>query len=54
MMSKHKDPKALMRYDYGRENLDQNAVKFLQYEEELVIPTVNISLRSNPLTCNQK
>jgi integrase len=33
MMSKHKDPKTVMRYDHGRENLDQNAVNFLQYEE---------------------
>jgi hypothetical protein len=28
-MSKHKDPKTVMRYDHGRENLDQNAVNFL-------------------------
>ena len=34
MMSKHRDPKTVMRYDHGRENLDQNAVNFLQYEEE--------------------
>ncbi len=34
MMSKHKDPKTVMRYDHGRENLDQNAVNFLRYEEE--------------------
>lgn len=34
MMSKHKDPKTVMRYDHGRENLDQNAVNFLQYDEE--------------------
>jgi integrase/recombinase XerD len=33
MMSKHKDPKTVMRYDHGRENLDQNAVNFLDYEE---------------------
>ncbi len=33
MMSKHKDPKTVMRYDHGRENLDQNAVNFLEYEE---------------------
>lgn len=31
MMSKHKDPKTVMRYDHGRENLDQNAVNFLDY-----------------------
>jgi integrase/recombinase XerD len=31
MMSKHKDPKTVMRYDHGRENLDQNAVNFLSY-----------------------
>jgi integrase len=34
MMSKHKDPKTVMRYDHGRENLDQNAVNFLRCEEE--------------------
>jgi integrase/recombinase XerD len=34
MMSKHRDPKTVMRYDHGRENLEQNAVNFLQYEEE--------------------
>jgi site-specific recombinase XerD len=34
MMSKHKDPKTVMRYDHGRENLDQNAVNFLSYESE--------------------
>lgn len=34
MMSGHKDPKTVMRYDHGRENLDQNAVNFLDYEEE--------------------
>ena len=34
MMSKHRDPKTVMRYDHGREILDQNAVNFLQYEDE--------------------
>ena len=34
MMSGHKDPKTVMRYDHGRENLDQNAINFLQYEED--------------------
>jgi integrase/recombinase XerD len=34
MMSKHKDPKTVMRYDHGRENLNQNAVNFLGYDEE--------------------
>ena len=28
------DPKTVMRYDHGRENLDQNAVNFLVYDEE--------------------
>lgn len=32
MMSKHKDPKTVMRYDHGRENLEQNAVNFLDYK----------------------
>jgi integrase len=35
MMSKHKDPKTVMRYGHGKENLDQNAVNFLKYEEEI-------------------
>lgn len=34
MMSGHKDPKTVMKYDHGRENLDQNAVNFLIYDEE--------------------
>jgi integrase/recombinase XerD len=34
MMSKHKDPKTVMRYDHGRENLELNAVNFLRYEDE--------------------
>jgi integrase/recombinase XerD len=34
MMTKHRDPKTVMRYDHGRENLDQNAVNFLAYDEE--------------------
>ncbi len=38
MMSKHRDPKTVMRYDHGRENLDQNAVNFLQYDEESSAP----------------
>ena len=36
MMSKHRDPKTVMRYDRGRENLEQNAVNLLGYEEELL------------------
>jgi len=34
MMSGHRDPKTVMRYDHGRENLEQNAVNFLDYIEE--------------------
>jgi integrase/recombinase XerD len=34
MMSGHRDPKTVMRYDHGRENLDQNAVNFITYEDE--------------------
>jgi len=33
MMSKHRDPKTVMRYDHGRENLEQSAVNFLNYSE---------------------
>jgi site-specific recombinase XerD len=34
MMSKHRDPKTVMRYDHGRENMEQNAVNFLMYDED--------------------
>ena len=34
MMSGHKDPKTVMRYDHGRENLELNAINFLSYDEE--------------------
>jgi len=34
MMSGHKNPQTVMRYDYNRENLDQNAVNFLDYGSE--------------------
>jgi site-specific recombinase XerD len=34
MMSGHRDPKTVMRYDHGRENMEQNAVNFLDYTEE--------------------
>jgi hypothetical protein len=33
-VSKHGDPQTVLRYDCGRENLGQNAVNFLGYEEE--------------------
>jgi hypothetical protein len=34
MMSGHKAPKTVMRYDHRPENLEQNAVNFLDYGEE--------------------
>lgn len=34
MMSGHKDPKTVMKYDHGRENLEQNATNFLHYDDE--------------------
>jgi integrase/recombinase XerC len=34
MMSGHKDPKTVMRYDHGRENLELNAANFLTYDDE--------------------
>jgi len=34
MMSKHEDPKTVMQYDHERENLHQNAINFLDNEEE--------------------
>jgi site-specific recombinase XerD len=33
MMSKHKDPKTVSLYDYGRENLELNPVNTLTYDE---------------------
>jgi integrase len=33
MMSGHKDPKTVMRYGPHRENMEQNAVNFLNYDE---------------------
>jgi integrase/recombinase XerD len=33
MVTKHKDPKTIMRYDRARENLDNNPVNFLNYNE---------------------
>lgn len=32
-MSGHADPKTVMRYDHHRENLEQNAIRFLHYED---------------------
>lgn len=34
MMSGHKDPKTVKRYDHSRENLELNAVNFLAYFEK--------------------
>lgn len=34
MMSKHRGPKTMMRYDYERDNLERNPVNSLDYEEE--------------------
>ncbi len=34
MMSKHKDPKTVMRYDHGRENMEHSAVNFLSYDDK--------------------
>ena len=34
MRTKHRDPKTVIRYDHGRENLEQNAVNFLGYDRE--------------------
>jgi integrase len=35
MMSKHRDPKTVMRYDHSRENLDQDAINFFEYDKGL-------------------
>jgi integrase/recombinase XerD len=33
MMSGHRDPKTVQRYDHGRENLDLNAVNYIDYSD---------------------
>lgn len=33
MVTKHCDSRSVQRYDHGRENLDQNPVNFLSYDE---------------------
>ncbi len=38
MVTKHKDPKTVMRYDRGRENLDKNPVNFFTYDEDYHSP----------------
>jgi hypothetical protein len=35
IMSKYRDLRVVMKYECGGENLDQNAVNFLKYEEEI-------------------
>ncbi|HZS07314.1 MAG TPA: hypothetical protein VFD58_20935 [Blastocatellia bacterium] len=39
MMSGHADLKTVMRYDHHRDNLDQNAINFLSYNEPQTLPT---------------
>jgi integrase len=34
MVTKHKDPKTIMRYDHARENLDSSPVNTLSWDEE--------------------
>jgi integrase/recombinase XerD len=34
MVTKHRDPKTVMRYDYARDNLENNPVITLNYEEQ--------------------
>jgi site-specific recombinase XerD len=33
MVTKHRDPRSVQRYDHGRENLEQSPVNFLSYDE---------------------
>lgn len=33
MVTKHKDPKTVMRYDQARENLDNNPINMFGYED---------------------
>jgi len=34
MISGYRDPKTVRRYDHNRENVELNAINFLQYEDE--------------------
>ncbi|HVG20247.1 MAG TPA: tyrosine-type recombinase/integrase [Blastocatellia bacterium] len=34
MVTKHRDPRSVQRYDHGRENLDNNPVNTLSYDED--------------------
>jgi hypothetical protein len=34
MMSKHRDPKTVMRYDHERDDLERNPVNRLSYDED--------------------
>jgi integrase len=34
MMSGHRDPKTVMRYDHNRENMELNAINFLHYQDD--------------------
>jgi len=43
-MSGHKDPKTVMRYDHGRENMDLNAVNFLSYTND---PSQDLKVESD-------
>lgn len=33
MVTKHKDPKTVMRYDHARENLDNNSINTFDYDD---------------------
>lgn len=35
MVTKHRDPRSVQRYDHGRENLEQGPVDFLSYDETI-------------------
>ena len=34
ILLKHTNPKTVMCYDHGRENMEENAVDFIQYDNE--------------------
>ena len=53
MMSKHRDPKTVMHYDHGRENLEQNAVNFLNYGVEYLTPKLEYYITLPILTATR-
>jgi hypothetical protein len=42
MVTKHKDPKTIMKYDHARENLDMSPVNSLSYLVDVCAPNARL------------